>query len=199
MSRSSSISFASLLRRFRRGERAAAAVEFALIVPFLLLLYMGSMEASSLYTVNRRIIVIAGTVADLVARWNPSVTPVMPTSKLKDYFKSSEGIITPYHTTGLSQVVTSVNVTAAGVATVLWSCGYNGGTARAVGTAYPLPATKEMNVIARGGTIIAAEISYPYRPVLGIVFPDALTLTSESLFLPRFVAPVAKPASNCPT
>jgi Flp pilus assembly protein TadG len=53
-----------LLSRFSHSERAAAAVEFALIVPFLITLYMGSIEASSLFTVDRRIEVISSTVAD---------------------------------------------------------------------------------------------------------------------------------------
>lgn len=194
----SSLRLRDIFARFGRTDRGVAAVEFALIAPFLLLLYMGSIEASSLYTVNRRVIVISGTLADLVARWNPT-DGTMPTTTMRDYFRASQGIITPYSITSLRQVVTSFSVSATGVTKVLWSCGYNGGTARPVNAVYPLDAAKEMNVIARGGTIIASEVTYPYRPVLGIVFPNAINLRSESLFLPRFVQAVAKPASNCPT
>ncbi|RYE60255.1 MAG: pilus assembly protein, partial [Hyphomicrobiales bacterium] len=38
------------IAHFTRNDRAAAAVEFALILPFLITLYMGSIEASSLFT-----------------------------------------------------------------------------------------------------------------------------------------------------
>ena len=123
----------------------------------------------------------------------------MPKDTLKDYFKASLGIMTPYATTGLKQVVGVVKVTSAGVATVEWSCGWNGGTARVVNDPYPLPATKQMNVIARGGYLIAAEVDYSYTPVLGLVFTEAIDLRSENLFLPRFGVKVDSPTGGCPT
>jgi hypothetical protein len=97
-----------------------------------------------------------------------------------------------------------VTITAAGAATVTWSCGYNGGTARAVNSAYPLAATKQMNIIARGtagGTLIAAEVAYSYKPVLGMVFTSAIPLKSENLYLPRFATAIPKPTgtnNGCP-
>ncbi|HEY9010727.1 MAG TPA: TadE/TadG family type IV pilus assembly protein, partial [Devosia sp.] len=115
------------LRRLAADEGGAAAVEFALILPFLLLLYMGSIEASTLFTVDRRVEVISSTVADLVARWNPNQGTSIPKSILLDYFKASEGIIVPYPTTDLKQVVSFVRVSTAGIASVIWSCSYNGG------------------------------------------------------------------------
>jgi Flp pilus assembly protein TadG len=193
---------ARLLVRFRRDNRAVAVVEFALILPFLLLLYLGSIEGSALYTVDRRVTVISSTVADLVARWNPATTPAFAKADLRDYFKASLGIITPYSTTGLKQVVSLVTISAAGVAKVTWSCGYNGGVARVANTNYPLAATKQMNIIARGtagGTLIAAEVSYAYTPMLGLVFTDAIELKSENLYLPRFATPIPSPVGGCPT
>ena len=59
--------------RLASDERGVAAVEFALILPFLLLLFLGTIEASSLITVDRRVNVISGTVGDLVARTDPTV------------------------------------------------------------------------------------------------------------------------------
>jgi len=48
----------ALLQRIRRlgaSESGAAAVEFALIMPFMLALYFGSMEASVLFTADKRV------------------------------------------------------------------------------------------------------------------------------------------------
>jgi Flp pilus assembly protein TadG len=188
-----------LIAQFRRDNEAVAAVEFALVLPFLLLLYLGSIEASSLYTVDRRVAVISGTVADLVARRNPAAVPAFAKSDLKDYFKASLVIMTPYATTGLKQVVSVIKVTSAGVATVEWSCAWNGGTARIVNASYPLPADKQMNVIARGGYLVAAEVDYSYTPMMGLVFTNALDLRSENLFLPRFGVKVNAPTGGCPT
>ena len=43
-----------------------------------------------------------------------------------------------------------------------------------------------MNTVARGGCIIAAEVSYSYKPILGYVFKTALNLAHTNYFLPRY-------------
>jgi len=185
------------IARFARNEQAVAAVEFALILPFLITLYMGSM-----FTVDRRIEVISATTADLVARWNPNQGAITKAT-VEDYFKAAEGIITPYSTNGLKQVLTVVTVNAAGTSSkVAWSCAYNGGTALVAGTDFPLE--DQMLLLAtsnttKAGFVIASKTSYSYRPVLGMVFTNALNLESQSLFLPRFGAAIAAPTGGCPT
>ncbi len=199
-----------LMRRFRRSERGVAAVEFALILPFLLMLYMGSIEASSLFTVDRRVEVIASTTADLVARWNPNQGTITRAT-VGDYFRASEGIITPYATGGLKQVVSFLNVAADGTARVAWSCGWNGGVALPNNRIYSLQIEMKRLVTGatvntggalsggRAGFLIAATTEYSYKPLLGMVFPNALNLESEALFLPRFQQTLAAPSGGCPT
>lgn len=194
-------SIRALLRCFRRNEKGVAAVEFALILPFLLLLYMGSIEASSLFTVDRRVEVIATTMADLVARWNPKES-TLPKDTLRDYFRAAEGIIVPYSTTGLTQVVSFLTVAANGNATVEWSCGWNWGTARTDDSSYTLSEDMKRLVTNGGkqsGYVVASETLYPYQPLLGIVFTSAINLNSEALFLPRFLLSIDKPSGGCPT
>lgn len=180
------------LKRFADDVRAAAAVEFAFVMPLLLLLFLGTIEASTLITVDRRVNVISGTVGDLVSRWDPDAGAI-PAADLTDYFRASEGIIYPYPTAGLAQVVSFVQVAANGTTTVLWSCAYNGGTKRTVNSAYVLPA--HMNQLARGGWVVASETRYPYTPVLGMVFSENINLYQEGFYLPRYKAAIAGPAS----
>jgi Flp pilus assembly protein TadG len=192
----------ALLLRFSRNERAVAAVEFALILPFLILLYMGSIEASSLFTVDRRIEVISATAADLLARWNPNEGAI-PKATLQDYFRAAEGIVTPYSTSGLKQVVSFVTVNAAATSVkVAWSCAYNGGTALTAGTDFVLGTKMKLLATSnntKAGFVIVAKTSYSYRPVLGMVFTNALNLENQSLFLPRFGSTLASPTGGCPT
>jgi Flp pilus assembly protein TadG len=194
------------LARFRRNERGAAVVEFALILPFLITLYMGSIEASSLFTVDRRVEVITSTMADLVARWNPN-EGVITSTTMRDYFNASKGIITPYSNTGLKQVVSFLNVAADGSAKVVWSCGFNGGAALSVNQAYALGTEMKRLVTGaddqlkngKAGFLVAASTSYSYKPVLGMVFTSAINLQSRALFLPRFQQAVTAPNGGCPT
>jgi Flp pilus assembly protein TadG len=194
----------SFIRRFGREDRGAAAVEFALILPFLIVLFMGSIEASSLITVDRRVNVISGTVGDLIARWDSKGgTNPVATTTLKDYFTASQGIMYPYSVTALKQTVSVIKITSGGVATVTMSCGYNGGSARAANSAFALPAnlksvaTPAVTVPATFGWVIASEAAYSYKPVLGMVFKNALNLNSTSYYLPRFEKEIT--FATCPT
>ena len=56
------------LRQFRADVRAVAAVEFALVLPLLIGLYLGSIEAASLYSTDHKVATVASTMADLVSR-----------------------------------------------------------------------------------------------------------------------------------
>ena len=181
--------FILVVRRFRNEERAVAAVEFALIVPFLITLYFGSLEAAALFTVDKRINSISSTIGDLVAQWDPDDGNLTTGTggTLTDYLNASTGILAPYSTTGLKIVVTMVQVKNTGVTRVVWSKANGAGTAKTVGNSYTnLGSTTQMNAVSRGGCVIAAEVTYSYLPVLGQVFKTALNLVHTNYFLPRF-------------
>jgi Flp pilus assembly protein TadG len=175
------------LGRFRRDDEAIAAVEFALIFPFLLTLYFGSMEASALFAADRRVNTISATMGDLVAQWDDD-DGAIPVATMTDYFKAAEGLIYPMSSTSLKQVVTCVRVLADGTTQVVWSRGYNGGTPRTVNTTYPLASSTRMNQVARGGYVIASETWYSYTPMLAQVFYAPFPLFHENIYLPRFGA-----------
>jgi Flp pilus assembly protein TadG len=73
------------LRRFRLAQAGAAAVEFALILPVMLLVYVGCNEASTLIILDRKVQTVSGTVGDLVAQSNKSIT----TMDITDYFRAA--------------------------------------------------------------------------------------------------------------
>lgn len=177
------------VRQFARAERAAAAVEFALVVPVMLTLYLGSIEASSLYTVDRRVTTISSTIGDLVAR----ADGVISEEEIDDYFEAAQGIMVPYPQGGLAQVVSLIEVKGNGKTSVVWSR-TSGGTAREKGKSYPLPATSQMNQIARDtGYLVVSETSYAYTPVFGAVIQGPINLYRESFYLPRFGEMIAEP------
>lgn len=177
--------FTNLLARLRRNDAGAAAVEFALIIPVMFAVYIGSIEASSLISMDRKIQSVAAAIGDLVARSDERIA----TATLQDYFLAASGIMTPYSSQPVLQVVTSVAVSPSGVATVTWSRQYQDGaystsTPYSVGDEYPLPA--EMTAISLGRTVIAAEASYSYTPLYGIFFNQPVNLYRSSFYMPRF-------------
>jgi Flp pilus assembly protein TadG len=175
-----------LATRFRRNERGVAAVEFALIVPFMMALYFGSIEAAALFTADKRVNSISATVGDLVGQWDPD-DGKLPTATMDDYLAAATGIMTPFSTTGLKIVVTLIQVKADGTTKVLWSKANASGTAKTVGNSYSgLTAASMINQVSRGGCIVAAETTYAYLPMLGQVFKTSVNLSHTNYFLPRF-------------
>ncbi|WP_332701575.1 TadE/TadG family type IV pilus assembly protein [Devosia sp.] len=173
------------LRQLRLVEEGTAAVEFALILPIMLLVYIGSVEASALISMDRRVQSVAGTLGDLVARADTTISA----AALTDYFRAAEGIMTPYPADGLRQVVTQVAVDDAGNATVVWSRQYvdgeyGVGTERLLGDPYEL--ADAMDTIARGNFVIVAEATNSYLPMYGFVFEQPIRLYRENFFVPRF-------------
>lgn len=173
------------IRAFASAERGVAAVEFAMVVPVLLAIYIGCTEAGGLLITDRKVQSVAGSVGDLVSRSNKFLAE----DQLEDFFLAATRIMSPYSTTDLSQTVTAISVSEEGEAIVAWSLEYVGETVQ-ISDRYPadseylLPA--EMIEIARGQTVIAAEADYVYRPLLGLFFDQSIDLHRSNLFLPRF-------------
>jgi len=73
-----------------------AAVEFALLVPILATLLLGTLEFSQALTIDRRVTQIASATADLVAQ-----TDKITTSDFNDIMKIVEQLMKPYPTAPL--------------------------------------------------------------------------------------------------
>lgn len=178
------------LRLAQHCQEGIAAVEFALVLPIMLLLYIGSVEVSALISMDRRVQSVAGALGDLVARHDTKISA----TRLSDYFKAAGGIMTPFETTDLRQAVTQVEVRANGTTRVLWSQKYVNGilstnTAHPVNSSYALP--QAMIDIALGKFVIVAEGSYSYEPLYGYAFNQTINLYRENYFMPRFGGSIA--------
>jgi len=180
MARRISIRFSRLLRRFRAASDAVAAVEFALILPFLMVLYMGTVELSQAISADRRVGIVAGSVGDLVAQSED----VVALATLNDYFAASAILMAPYDDTALKQTVSSVFIDVTGTTTVIWSQGYNGAVAHAVNSSYDLPTA--FKNIAQGSTVIVSEAEYTYQPLMGYFFEEPFTFYREYFYMPRY-------------
>lgn len=174
------------MRLFRLVEDGVAAVEFALVLPVMLMLYIGAVEASALISMDRKLQTASGALGDLVSRSDGTI----PAATLKDYFTAAAGIMTPHSTTELRQVVTLVNVRANGTTNVVWSRQYYAGNVT-TGTKHPagrpfngLPAP--MIAVALDNFVVVAEASYAYPPLYGFAFDRTINLYRENFFVPRF-------------
>lgn len=175
---------ASWLHR-ARDRRGMSAVEFALIAPILIMLYVGVAELGNALTVFRRTSAVASTAADLAAQ-----VKTIKSSDIKDIFRASTGILDPFDTAPLRIVLTSVVADDDNVGKVKWSCA-NNGAGRAVNSTYSLPA----GLTEPGTSVIVAEITYSFTPLLNLtsVFsPGAFDMKRTFYARPRRSAEVKK-------
>lgn len=169
-----------LLRALLRSEKGVAVVEFALIMPLLLVLYLGSVDVSQGIQADRKLASVAGTLGDLVAQTRSE----LPVSTLNDYFTASQAIMLPFDGSETGMLLTIVYVDNDGVARVRDSRGANGANALNENATYPLSA--EITNLARDGYVIVSEAWYTYHPVIGYVITADIPLYKQFFYIPRF-------------
>jgi len=96
---------------FAKNSQAVAAVEFALIAPILLVLFIGSVELSLLISVDRKISRTSSAVADLVAQQSDYTTAAQR-EELRAIFGATDRIMYPYVNRIPCVVITILSVEA---------------------------------------------------------------------------------------
>jgi Flp pilus assembly protein TadG len=175
------------LSRFGSDKRGVSAVEFAIILPFMAMLYLGGTALTQGIIVKRKVVLVAHTVGDLVARDN-SITNAEVTA----IFDAAKAVFAPYTWTSLLKIkITSVDIDATGAAKVGWGEAFQD-TARVVNSTITLPT----GLNAPSTSIIWAEVSYNFTPPIGGAFTGGtLTLTDQLYIRPRLVTTVARTAN----
>jgi Flp pilus assembly protein TadG len=79
------------MTRYLKAESGIAAIEFAFIMPFLLLLFFGLVDVTDAVSHNRRITSVANSIGDLAAQNRKSILK----TQIDDYFKAASLIMKP--------------------------------------------------------------------------------------------------------
>lgn len=165
-----------------RDNRGVAAIEFAMVAPILLVLFLGAIEFSQALTLDRRVTAVASSVADLVAQ-----AEKVSTNDLDDIMVIGQRIletalITSYEDNELEIEVISLLADANGDVKVDWSYDRSGGTPYAKGSNYPkLPA----GLLGPSSSVIVAEVSYDFDPPVGKYLTSGILLEERAFLRPR--------------
>ncbi len=173
---------ASRLSLFARDRRGVSAVEFAMLLPLMLTLYLGGVELSQGIGIDRKVTLTARTVADLVAQ-----VATIDTAGVNAALGASAAILAPYPSSNAKITVSVVNIDANGNAKIAWSNSKNG-TARAVGSSVALPAALN----TPNTSLVWGEASYSYTPSIGYVISGTLNLSDQIFMRPRLSETVTK-------
>jgi len=184
---------ASVLRLIR-DNNALAAVEFAMILPIMLVLFFGTVEFSSGVEVDRKVNLAAHTLSDLTSQ---SPTTGVSDAELGFFFSAGASILLPYSSAPLNEVISELYVDAnTGIAYVQWSKAFQAGVARVTGSPVSIPPT----LAVKGTYLIFSEVNYRYKPTVGYVMSSAgVTLSASAYTRPRQATCVIHPAATPPT
>lgn len=168
---------AKFLRKFSRNEKGLAATEFAMVVPIMIGMYMGAVEVGQALTIDRKLTSLASAASDLVAQ-SKSISE----SDVQDIFKITDTILSPYDTSSLRIVLSSVVADVDNVQQVEWSIANSEGTAHAVGSKIPgMPA----DATEANSSVIVAEVQYTYTSPVSYYFKGDTSLSEMFFARPR--------------
>jgi Flp pilus assembly protein TadG len=181
-----------------KNTSGLAAVEFAMILPIMLVLFFGTVEMSNGVAVYRKVTLMAHTLSDLTSQ----SVEVQSTTDLPNFFAASTGVMMPFSAASISQTITEIWVNPSGQARVQWS---NGSVPLTPATTFPnLPA----NLAVPNSYVIFSQVSYVYTPAVGYVMSKAgVTLSDFAYTRPRQFTcvlynppmPLSSPPPACPT
>lgn len=195
-----------LLLRFGKAKDGLAAVEFALILPVMMLLFFGVVETSLALTCRANVTNVASNIADLVAQ-ESTISP----SDMKNVFNAANAILYPYTVSSATTTITVYSIVDNGTSAgkLSWSC-TRVGTANptvGTGTAPPLGTTggamiananlkNGVPTYGGNGSVILVRITYLYASPTSMVVIGTKTMQNDFYARPRRVASIAAPTSG---
>ena len=166
-----------ILGWYRGDRRGVSAVEFALIAPMMITVYVGAAEVSDGVGADRKVSLTAAALANLSAQ----VTTIS-SSDMTNILDASSAIIAPYSTSHLQITLTCISIDANSRATAKWSV-TRGGSAHTgsmtIPTALAVPNTQ----------LLFGEASYQYTPTVGYTVTGTMNLSDHMYMSPRITAP----------
>ena len=101
------------LSSLKRDERGVSAVEFAMLLPLMITLYLGAVEISQGVSINRKVTLTSRTVADLASQVSS-----ISGGDMTNLLNASAAVIAPFPAGNLKVTVSQVSIDQNNVAKV---------------------------------------------------------------------------------
>lgn len=174
------------LKAFARDARGVSALEFALVAPILIMLYLAMLELTLGIMARRRAAHLGASIGDLASQ-SESLTM----ANINDLWNIGTSLMTPFETgNSLKITLSSVVMDATGKnATYDWSETHNG-TKHAKTETVPTTITAQMSA---NDSLIVTEVEYDYTSPIGNFLPGTSVFKYVYYHHPRSGAEVTCP------
>ncbi len=181
---------AYICRRFVASTCGVAAIEFAMIMPVLLILLLASFDGGRAIVIYMK---VRSATYTLAAITNQYKTPIQ-SSDMQTIVGATSKVLAPYPSAPAVVTISQIVINAKGQATVSWSYS-TGGSGRAQGSSITIPANiAPPNVISY---LIFSEVSYNYTPLFGYFGSGAIALSDNLYVTPRSNACIQYAPRKC--
>lgn len=172
----------AILDRLLRDAAGVAATEFAIILPFMLALYLGGAELAQGLSIQFKVVLASRTVADLATQYTS-----INNATMSSILGAGSTVVAPYTISNMVVTVSEVTTNSSGQGTITWSDSLNG-TPYTVGQAITLPAGLQ----TPSTSLILGEVTYPYQPKLGYGYTGTINIYQSTFFYPRLSGSVTR-------
>lgn len=178
--RRSSIRFS---RRFVHNDRAIAAVEFALVLPLMLFIFVGVGQVGEAVEISRKVTLTSRIVTDLVTQYTS-----LSCETLSTILSASAEVIAPYSANNLTITVSEISTNSKGAATMTWTATLNSSSSScsAPSSTFTLPTALDQDNIS----LIYGQVSYNFTPVLGYKIIGTININDHIYMSPRLTTSI---------
>lgn len=163
--------------KFEQDEKGLAAIEFAILAPLLISMYLGLAEVASAVAVNRTVSHSANVVGDLASQ----VTDIDKTD-MEDVLTATLRVLGVADPSNITVQIDSISRDASGKDTYVGQSTLNSGAAT-------LPSFNSSSVdetlLNENAGIIVARVAYKYTPFNGAFLNSTVTLSDTFILKPR--------------
>ncbi|CAA7615354.1 TadE/TadG family type IV pilus assembly protein [Magnetospirillum sp. UT-4] len=171
------------MTRRHKGDAGTALVEFAIVLPVLVILLLAGLQFASLILLTQKVQRLAATLGDLVAQ-----AETLSQAQLDALFAAGRHVLLPFdHQSDGRTIVTAVGRSGGGPALVLWQHGDSGALAATSGIGSPggaavLPTGFELRA---DETVIVSEVFHAFRSDLASAIPVPPVVYEQGFYRPR--------------
>lgn len=192
-------------RRLAADRTGTAAVEFALLFPIMVTLFIGSYEVENVLLASLKLTAAAETAADLVAQTTiaggANGNGTLQTTDFTNFTSATADVLTPLPTgTGNSLVkIAFASVTySTGTPVIDWHVEKNGATAISLTNIPNNEALANLGNAASGSldSVIVVRVQYTYTSPLSYILNASYTLSESAFNRPRYVTCIPSAATT---
>jgi Flp pilus assembly protein TadG len=176
-------------RGFRKDTSGSILVEFAILAPIMVVLFLGTFEVTLAVRAKMKLNNAAQAFATMIAAQSS-----LTSATLTNLCNGAKMVMTPFSTATFKAAVSSVTKPAGSAVAADWHY-----TACGSATAISGPTTLAAALVpGDGDSVIIVQATYTYNSPLHYVLPASTTLTLTAFARPRQNTTISCPIATCP-